>query len=383
VGPLSLIRVSAIWVFHHIAIKIVINSFDTEQALHAKKRGKTAKKARKSRRSQAIVPPMMQSNNHIEKQPVEIIHWHRGMPLRQGEKIIAVIGNFDGVHCGHHHLLSQAKMLADDLGYKLAVLTFSPHPRSFFRPQDPPFLLMDEQQKERALTEAGANIIIHIQFDDALRMASPDEFIQEVLRPLHIAHLFAGADFAFGKARAGDVQSLAEAGQDFDMQITAVSLHHDDHHMTISSTRIRAALQAGQVDLATKMLGRPHMIAGTVSQGDQRGRTIGFPTANLALTDQLHPAFGVYAITATIDGHDEALTGVANIGQRPTVNDRGVLAEAHLFDFASDIYGKRLEIALQGYVRAEQKFSGLDELKAQIAQDCQTAKTMLAQKHDK
>jgi len=312
--------------------------------------------------------------------PAKILTWQRGATLREGAPVVAVIGNFDGVHKGHQHLIATAKMLADDLSLPLAVLTFTPHPRAFFRPQDPPFLIMDAIQKQAVLAEHGANIIVNITFDEALRVASPEEFVDEVLRPLHIVHLFAGEDFAFGKARAGDIQTLATLGASFDMQATGVPLAFDNHHMVISSSRIRAALQAGQVDLASQMLGRPYVLSGVVSQGDQRGRTIGFPTANLSLSDQLQPAFGVYAITAKIGQGEGALIcdGVANIGIRPTVNDRGVLAEAHLFDFQDDIYGQRIEIALKGYVRAEMKFEGLEALRAQIAKDTETAKQMLA-----
>ena len=294
--------------------------------------------------------------------------------------MVGVIGNFDGVHKGHQHLIATAKTLAIDLELPLAVLTFSPHPRAFFRPQDPPFLLMDRQQKHAALAACEADVIIEIAFDEALRQASPEDFVNEVLQPLQIVHLFAGSDFAFGKARAGTIETLAKLGQAFDMKATGVPLALDQHQMVISSSRVRAALQSGQVDFAADMLGRDYVIAGTVAQGDKRGRTIGFATANIAVTHQLHPAFGVYAIEAKIDSANAPVSalGVANIGVRPTVNDRGVLAEAHLFDFDQDIYGKRLEIALKGYVRAEMKFEGLEALKRQIRQDAETAKQMLA-----
>ncbi len=310
----------------------------------------------------------------------KIISWQRGATLAETAPVVAVIGNFDGVHKGHQHLIATAKSLADDLSLPLAVVSFTPHPRAFFRPQDPPFLIMDQVQKEHVLSAQGADIIVNITFDDALRQASPEEFVHEVLKPLHIAHLFAGADFAFGKARAGTIETLAMLGAPFDMRATGVTLAVDAHQMALSSTRIRAALQAGQVDLAEEMLGRPFKIAGIVAQGDKRGRTIGFPTANIPLTDQLHPAFGVYAITAQIGENNDGrvIQGVANIGIRPTVNDRGVLAEAHLFDFGDDIYGQRIEIALKGYVRAEMKFEGLAALKDQIGKDTQTAKQILA-----
>lgn len=311
-----------------------------------------------------------------------IIDWARGAPIAYDSTdkgpVVAAIGNFDGVHKGHQHLISVAKMMADDLDLPLAILTFSPHPRAFFRPQDPAFLLMNETQKQGMLAHFGADMIVNIAFDEALRTATPEEFASEVLQPLGIVHLFAGRDFAFGKARSGDVKTLARLGAAFDMQVTGVTLELDEHQMVISSSRIRAALQAGQVDLAQHMLGRPHLIQGAVATGDQRGRTIGFPTANIQLTTQLQPAFGVYAITAQLANDPTIYQGVANIGMRPTVNDRGVLAEAHLFDFNKDIYGQQIEIALQGYVRAEMKFSGIEALTAQIKQDAITAQQILA-----
>ena len=311
----------------------------------------------------------------------KIISWRRGALLHDSTPVVAAIGNFDGVHKGHQHLIETARKQAQMLDLPLAILTFSPHPRAFFRPQDPPFLIMDDVQKQRVLTEQGADIIVNITFDEALRVSSPEEFVDEVLRPLEIVHLFAGADFAFGKGRSGSIDMLAERAAQYGMKATAVSLAVDDHQMVISSSRIRAALQAGQVDLAADMLGRPFVISGAVLSGDKRGRTIGFPTANLALDSQLQPAFGVYAVRATIGEGDNLRYAdcVANIGIRPTVNDRGVLCEAHLFDFQDDIYGQRVEIALQGYVRAEMKFDGLDALKAQIAKDTKTAKDILAQ----
>ena len=314
------------------------------------------------------------------KQKATIISWRRGALLRDGTPVVAAIGNFDGVHKGHQHLIATARKQAQSLGLPLAIVTFNPHPRAFFRPQDPPFLIMDDVQKQRVLAEHGADIIVNITFDEALRVSSPEEFVDEVLKPLEIVHLFAGADFAFGKGRAGSIDMLAERAATYGMKASAVSLALDSHQMVISSSRIRAALQAGQVDLAAAMLGRPFAISGPVLSGDKRGRTIGFPTANLALQSQLQPAFGVYAIRATIGEGDNVrhADGVANIGIRPTVNDRGVLCEAHLFDFHDDIYGQRAEIALQGYVRAEMKFDGLDALQAQIAKDTETAKDILA-----
>ena len=310
---------------------------------------------------------------------VAVCDWMHGDPPVDGGPFVAAIGNFDGVHLGHKQLLEQARLAAQTAGLPFAVLTFSPHPRAYFRPDDAPFLLQDRQAKTDALSAAGADQVIYIAFDKALQTCSAESFVHDVLQPLGIVQLFAGADFAYGKGRSGDMSSLAKLGAQVGISVTSVPLLQDEHAATISSSRVRAALQSGQVALAAAMLGHDPVIAGTVQQGDQRGRLLQFPTANLSLSSLLAPAFGVYAVEAQLGtpASGPRLQGVANIGIRPTVNDRGVLGEVHLFDFDRDIYGERLTVYLKAFIRAEKKFSGLEELQAQIAKDAHSARTLL------
>ena len=307
------------------------------------------------------------------------IDWQVGDPAPGLGQLVCAIGNFDGVHTGHQHIISHAVHTAQQRGLKSAVVTFSPHPRAYFRKSDAPFLLMDESDKMAQMRALGVDYVIMVQFNESLQQLNASAFVSEVLKDaFNISVLCAGADFAFGKGREGRMSVLAEDQHSYGLEAHPVALLNDSQNMAISSSRIRAALQAGQIELATQMLGRPHRISGIIQSGDKRGRQLAFPTANLALENLLHPAFGVYAVRAWIGDADNAaaqpVMGVCNIGRRPTVNDRGVLAETHLFDFDDDIYGQRLCIELLGFIRPEQKFASLDELRAQIASDCESAK---------
>lgn len=309
------------------------------------------------------------------------VDWQVGDTPLKGEPLCCAIGNFDGVHKGHQHIISHAVQTARDLNMKSAVVSFSPHPRSYFRKEDAAFLLMDETQKKAQIRALGVDYMIVIHFNAALQQMSAQEFVQSVLvDALHISKLFAGSDFAFGKGREGSMAALAEQRDNIALEAVPVTLLNDSQNMAISSSRIRAALQAGQLDLAAQMLGRAHILSGEVIMGDQRGRQLDFPTANFSMENLLHPAFGVYAVRAWLDddkdSHAQPIYGVCNIGRRPTVNDRGVLAETHLFDFDRDIYGHRLSIELLDFIRPEQKFSSLEALRHQIAADCKVARTV-------
>ena len=312
-----------------------------------------------------------------EQLQTKIIDWKWGdAPLSCGA-LACAIGNFDGVHKGHQMIISEAVKTAKAEAIGACVVTFLPHPRQYFRRDDAPFLLMDESDKTSRIASLGVDYIIRVAFNPALQQMTAQQFVEDVLvAHLGIRFLFAGSDFAFGNAREGNIASLQSEQLKTKISATAVTLVTDDNMMVVSSSRIRAALQAGQVGLAAEMLGAPHQISGIAAQGDQRGRLLDFPTANLEMKHYLHPAFGVYAITAWLPDNPEmgVMRGVCNIGQRPTVNNRGVLAEAHLFDFQGDIYGQRLSIALIDYIRAEQKFPSLEALKHQIESDCHTAK---------
>jgi riboflavin kinase/FMN adenylyltransferase len=220
-----------------------------------------------------------------------------------------------------------------------------------------------------------------VTFDDNLRCTDAAAFVTDILPAIGVTGLFAGSDFAFGRGRGGDIDTINAMGADIGITATAVPLLSDENSAVISSSRIRAALQAGEVGQAATMLGHDWAVTGIVQLGDQRGRTIGFPTANIPLGALLHPAFGVYAVQI-FDADPQAGfallgNGVANIGIRPTVEDRGVLCEAHLFDQQPDLYGRRLAICLKSFLRAERKFTGIDELTSQIAKDARAAREIL------
>ena len=312
--------------------------------------------------------------------PVKIIDWSVGdAPLGHGP-VCAAIGNFDGVHKGHQQVVGTAVEAAKAHGLASAVITFDPHPREFFRQDDAPFHLVDRVEKDWFLRGLGVDSIIHVTFDDNLRCTDAEGFVRSVLPTLGVQALYAGTDFAFGKGRGGDIDSINDFGGTVGITAHSVPLLVDTNSVVISSSRVRAALQAGEPAQAAEMLGHDWAITGEVVKGDRRGRTIGFPTANIPLGNLLNPAFGVYAIQ--IFTHDDAApallgNGVANIGIRPTVENRGVLCEAHLFDQNVDLYGRRLSVRLKSFLRAEKKFSGIDDLTTQIAQDAEAARAIL------
>ncbi len=284
------------------------------------------------------------------------------------------LGNFDGVHRGHAHVLASTHAARPDA--PLAVLTFEPHPREVFRPDDPPFRLSLPSARADQLGALGVQHVIEVAFDREFSLLSADAFITEVLHDaVGAVHLACGPDFAFGHRRGGDVPMLATRAEAYGMGLTIVP-PLTDALGPISSTRIRRALQDGYPERATDDLGRAWSIRGVVSHGDARGRTIGFPTANIALGRQLEPARGVYAVTAVLNGR--VVPGVANIGRRPTVAD-GTLSrvEAHFFDFMGDLYGQELDVSLHAFLRVERKFAGIEELRTQIAVDAAEARRML------
>ena len=298
------------------------------------------------------------------------------LPQDAGGATVA-LGNFDGVHRGHAHLVHAAHQARPDL--KLAVATFEPHPRAFFRADDPPFRLTLAAEKAAALGMLGVQTVYQLAFDEAFSNLSAEEFFTRVLHAgLGAAHLACGPDFAFGHRRGGSVALLAQLAERSGMGLTTVP-PLTDAGGPLSSTRIRRLLQDGYPERAAVALGRPWVISGTVAHGEKRGRTIGFPTANVALGAHLEPARGVYAVTVHLD-HGAVHRGVANIGRRPTVSD-GMESrlEAHIFDYAGDLYGQEISVALHAFLRPEQKFASFDALRAQIAADADAARTRLPQ----
>ncbi len=303
---------------------------------------------------------------------MKIFYDWRGLPGSARGASVA-LGNFDGVHKGHEAVLRAAHSARPDA--PLGVLSFEPHPREFFRPQDPPFRLTLAAERAAALAACGVEILYQLPFDAAFSHISAEAFIEDILRNgLGAVHLSCGADFAFGHRRGGDVAFLRARAAPAGMGLSIVP-QLADVQGPISSTRIRRLLQDGYPEHAAALLGRPFVLRGAVIHGDARGRTIGFPTANIALGRHLEPARGVYAVAAQIGG--ALVKGVANIGQRPTVGGTESRLEAHFFDFDSDLYGQELAIALHHFLRPEQKFENFAALQAQIALDAAQARALL------
>lgn len=308
---------------------------------------------------------------------MQVFHGFTSMP-DAARGAVAALGNFDGVHLGHQAVIAEAAALARSLGAPPAAAVFTPHPRRVFQPDAEPFRLMTDAQRVRALAAAGAAMVHHIPFNRALAQMSPERFVGEVLdEGLGLKGVVIGADFCFGRDRAGDARTLQALGAARGLKVAiAAPVSAGGGTGKISSSEVREALRAGAPEQAAALLGRPFAVEGEVRRGDQRGRTLGFPTANLALGDYVRPAFGVYAVTVDLGG-GQALPGVANIGRRPTVDGTGVRLEAHLFDVDGDLYGRTISCALVAFLRAEQRFDGLDALKAQIAEDCAAARRRL------
>ena len=309
---------------------------------------------------------------------MRIYHHWQGLPEEARGATVA-LGNFDGVHRGHAGLLRAAHAARPDT--PLAVLTFEPHPREVFRPEDQPFRLTLAAERADALAALNVAILYELPFNIEFSLKTAEFFVAEVLhRGLGAKHLASGEDFAFGHRRGGNTAFLAARAEALGMGLTLVPPVADAQG-PLSSTRIRRALQDGYPERATAELGRPWAIRGEVAHGDQRGRTIGFPTANIALGGYLEPARGVYAVWASLpDGR--IIPAVANLGRRPTVaNTLESRLEVHLFDFAGDLYGQTLEISLIAFLRPEKKFADFPALHQQIIADAEHARAILAEPH--
>ena len=290
------------------------------------------------------------------------------------------IGNFDGVHPGHQTVIHEAGLIAGDMCRPWAVLTFEPHPRAFFTPGSEPFRLTPFRSKARRIAELGADLLIVQRFDKAFSSLPAEDFVNTVLVDgLGAAHVVSGYDFVFGHKRGGNCELLLAMGAKKGFGFTAVNAQTDSSGEAYSSTRVRERLGDADPRGAAAILGRDFEIEGRVARGEARGKSIGFPTANIPLGAYLRPALGVYAVRAAIEQENGEiwLDGVANIGVRPTFGSDGVVLEVFLFDFDDDLYGKRLRVRLVDFLRPEKKFDGVDDLKAQIAQDSAKAQKIL------
>ncbi|HEY2070761.1 MAG TPA: bifunctional riboflavin kinase/FAD synthetase [Rhizomicrobium sp.] len=312
---------------------------------------------------------------------MRIFRHYRDIPDAFRGAVVA-LGNFDGVHKGHQALIAQAAALAAERGAPLGVIAFEPHPQEFFRPGGESFRLTPFRAKARLISELGADVLFALSFDAEMAGKSAQEFVLDVLVDgLGIGCVVVGSDFQFGKGRAGNITVLSYMGEmeGFGVEIfDAVTAGGEK----ISSTQIREALKAGRPADAAKLLGHWWSVEGRVEHGEKRGRTIGVPTANMRLTDCLNPAFGVYAVRATLYEDDRPVLtkdGVANFGIRPMFEIKVPLLETWLFDFDGDLYSKHLAVEFVSYLRPEANFDGLDALKAQIAKDSDNARKVLRQ----
>lgn len=292
---------------------------------------------------------------------------------------VVAIGNFDGVHRGHQAVLGRALEEAERRGVPALVLTFEPHPRSVFRPDLPLYILTPPPMKGRLIEILGFDAIVCQSFTREFAAQSPEEFIAVMLDGgLGVSHVVTGFDFHFGRNRSGGPAYLMESGAKHGFGVTLVDAFRDEGAEVISSSRIRLLLEEGEVSEAAGLLGYRYTVEATVSAGKRLGRTLGFPTANMALPAATALRHGIYAVRLRrADGalHD----GVASFGRRPTVDEDGApLLETFVFDFSADLYGETCDVSFFGFLRGEEKFDGLDALVAQMKRDEAEARAVLA-----
>lgn len=302
---------------------------------------------------------------------------HHNWPVLQTEARGASVamGNFDGLHRGHQVVIDIARAQG-----RLGVVTFEPHPRQVFAPEAPPFRLMNAESRANRLARLGVEDLYELAFTRDLASLTPEAFVREVLVDgLGVAHVVVGADFKFGKGRAGGALDLAALGRDFGFDVTIADLVRDGAGMEVSSTAIRLALAEGRPRDAADMLGHWHRIDGEVVHGEKRGRELGYPTANMSLAGLHLPKLGVYAVKVTILTGPQAgdHIGAASLGVRPQFGGTVPNLESFLFDFTGDLYGHHLSVALVDYLRPEMKFDGLQGLLDQMAADCVLARERL------
>ena len=323
---------------------------------------------------------------------MKILKWKHGdQPTVIDKKIAIAIGNFDGVHKGHVRLLEAAKIKAHENDLAFGVVTFDPHPRDFFNFNNSSFKLLDRQEKEYQLAKIGVEYLIIIEFSEALKNCTSNEFLSDILyQQLNVVKMFAGANFRFGKNREGTIQNSKEFSQAIGLEIIPVDLEQTKsldgkEGIVISSQSIRGLISNGELEIANTLLGRNWCVTGIVKKGKQQGRELGFPTANLDMGYFLKPPFGVYVTKLKIIDHktnktiNDWLPSISNIGKRPTVSGDDINIETHVIDFENhgvdiNLYDKRIKVELLKFLRPEIKFSSLLELKKQIGIDTQKAK---------
>lgn len=295
------------------------------------------------------------------------------IPQKAQNSVIA-IGNFDGVHKGHKELLVKAHSIAREKECSFGALTFEPHPRKLFRPDDPPFRITPSNIKLERLEKAGLDFVCELQFDWDFASQTAQSFVQDILNNgLNAAHVVVGYDFCFGQLRKGSPQTIIDAG----IETTILEKICDEGESALSSSRVRSALRHGKINEANAILGWYWEIRGQVVKGDQRGRELGYPTANMALDDTVHPAYGVYATLVKCAGEDVWRAAATNIGIRPMFEVPTAQVETFIFNFDREIYDQTLRVRPVQKLRGEAKFNSLEELIVQMDKDCAQAKEIL------
>lgn len=301
----------------------------------------------------------------------------RGLEAEDRGACVA-FGSFDGVHRGHERVIGLAARAARRLHVPLGVVSFEPHPWRWFHPEDPPFLLTTPHQQARRFEALGVERLYILPFDDHLASLSAEAFAQEALAEgLGVRHIVVGFDASFGRGRTGDGEMLARLGETLGFGVTIAPAVADHEGHKLSSTAARRALQLGQPEVTAGILGRPFAIEGVVQEGRKLGRTLGFPTANVALGEYVRPRLGIYATRTRLpDGR--RLDGVSSIGANPTIGEVDPRLEVFLFDFDADIYGQTIETELIAYLRPERKFATVELMVEQIRDDAEQARRLLA-----
>lgn len=300
----------------------------------------------------------------------------------QGVATAVSVGAYDGIHRGHHTVLSTLCDLARDRDLAPAVVTFDQHPAAVLRPQNAPLLLTGQDQRRELFAKIGLDYIFLLHFTPERAATTSRQFVEQVLvAALRAKLVVVGSNFHFGQGRSGSIDSLRELGEELGFEVVGLDLFGDDNAVEpISSTVIRRALAGGDIERVNAMLGRSYEVRGEVTQGDQRGRVIGFPTANLAyVPGRAWPAKGVYAAWITLADGSRHRAAV-NIGLRPTFDQHAKVPvlEAHLIDFDGDLYGQQIHVAFEAFLRSERRFSGIDEIADQLKKDIEAARAALA-----
>ena len=310
---------------------------------------------------------------------MRIVTTYQDVPPEAAGGVLA-LGNFDGIHRGHQRVIAEARRIAGEIGVPSGVMTFDPHPRRFFKPDDRKFELTPARSKTRQIRALGVDVLFLMTFDRDFAAITAERFVAEVLAGgAKARHVVVGYDFVFGRGRAGNTRLLQQEGGRYGLGVTIVEAVTAPGGAVYSSTTIRNHLREGRVVEAARLLGRLWEIEGTVQEGDRRGRQIGFPTANVDPGEYVTPALGVYAVWVGIarNGATDWHKGVVNIGRRPTFAGQGITVEAHIFDFAGDLYGRTLRVAPVEMIRPEMKFDGIDAIRRQIEADCISARAIL------